>query len=72
MTLPNEGKKLNENEVYSINNAVKDAGIQQIHPEKMEAWGDHLVSQLKKEEDDVMKNAKGCGTHWRTTGPLSD
>ena len=48
MTLPNEGKKLDDNEIYSINNAVKDAGIQQIHPEKMEAWGDHLVSQLKK------------------------
>lgn len=74
MTLPNEGKKLDDNEIYSINNAVKDAGIQQIHPEKMEAWGDHLVSQLKKaeEQEDVMKNAKGCGKYWRTSGPLSD
>ena len=54
MTLPNEGKKLDDNEIYSINNAVKDAGIQQIHPEKMEAWGDHLVSQLKKAKNRKM------------------
>ena len=39
MTLPSKAKKLDENEIYSINNAVKEAGIQQIHPEKMEALG---------------------------------
>ena len=32
MTLPSEGRKLNQNEVDSIENAVKEAGIQQIHP----------------------------------------
>ena len=50
MTLPSKSKKLNENEVYSITNAVKDAGIQQIHPEKMEAFADHLVEKLKSQE----------------------
>ena len=47
MTLPSKSKKLDENEVYSITNAVKEAGIQQIHPEKMEAFADHLVEKLK-------------------------
>ena len=47
MTLPSDGKKLDENEVYSIESAVKEAGIQQIHPDKMEAFADELVSRLK-------------------------
>ena len=37
MTLPSDGRKLDQNEVNSIENAVKEAGIQQIHPDKMEA-----------------------------------
>tara|TARA_Y100000004_G_scaffold71980_1_gene80902 strand:- start:100 stop:288 length:189 start_codon:yes stop_codon:yes gene_type:complete len=49
MTLPSKSKKLDENEVYSITNAVKEAGIQQIHPEKMEAFADHLVEKLKSQ-----------------------
>ena len=61
MTLPSKGKKLNKNEIYSINNAVKDAGIQQIHPDKMEAFADELVSRLK-----------GAGKHWRTCNPMDD
>lgn len=47
MTLPSEGRRLDENEIYSIENAVKDAGIQQIHPEKMEAFAKYLVDQIK-------------------------
>lgn len=61
MTLPSDGKKLDQNEVSSIENAVKDAGIQQIHPDKMEAFADELVSRLK-----------GAGKHWRTSNPLND
>jgi len=61
MTLPSKARKLNKNEVSSIENAVKDAGIQQIHPEKMEAFAEELVSRLK-----------GAGKHWRTGGPLED
>ena len=47
MTLPSEGRKLDENEINSIENAVKEAGIQQIHPDKMEAFAEHLVDKLK-------------------------
>lgn len=49
MTLPNNNQKLNETEVASINNAVKDAGIRAVHPDKMEAYADYLVSQLSNQ-----------------------
>jgi len=49
MTLPSQGKKLTENEIYSITNAVKESGIQQIHPEKMEAFAEYLVRKAKEE-----------------------
>lgn len=52
MTLPSKGKKLDDNEICSINAAVKDAGIQQIHPDKMESFAEYLVSKLKKSEKD--------------------
>ena len=61
MTLPSDGRKLDENEVSSIENAVKEAGIQQIHPDKMEAFADELVSRLK-----------AAGKHWRTCNPMDD
>lgn len=68
MTLPSKSKKLDENEIYSINNAVKEAGIQQIHPEKMEAFADHLVEKLKNNPS----NIKRVGKPWRTGGPLEE
>ena len=49
MTLPNNNQKLNEIEVASINNAVKDAGIRAVHPDKMEAYADYLVAQLSNQ-----------------------
>ena len=49
MTLPNNNQKLNEIEVASINNAVKDAGIRAVHPDKMEAYADYLVAQLNNQ-----------------------
>lgn len=52
MTLPSQGKKLNRNEIISIENAVDEAGIQQIHPDKMEAFADYLVQKLKKQSSD--------------------
>ena len=61
MTLPSDSRKLDENEVSSIENAVKEAGIQQIHPDKMEAFADELVSRLK-----------GAGKHWRTCNSMDD
>ena len=66
MTLPSDGRKLDQNEVNSIENAVKDAGIRAIHPEKMEAFADVLVNRLKE------PNYKGAGKHWRTGGPLEE
>lgn len=52
MTLPSQGKKLNRNEIISIENAVDEAGIQQIHPDKMEAFADYLVQKLKEHSSD--------------------
>jgi hypothetical protein len=49
MTLPNKNQKLDKNEVESISNAVKDAGIRAIHPEKMEAYAEYLVAQLNNQ-----------------------
>jgi hypothetical protein len=49
MTLPNNNQKLDKNEVESISNAVKDAGIRAIHPEKMEAYAEYLVAQLNNQ-----------------------
>ena len=52
MTLPSQGKKLERNEIISIENAVGEAGIQQIHPDKMEAFADYLVQKLKEQSSD--------------------
>ncbi len=60
MTLPSKAKKLDENEIFSINSAVKDAGIQQIHPEKMEAFANHLVEKLKKNSPNIKEMKKSC------------
>ena len=62
MTLPSQGRKLTDNEIYSITNAVKDAGIQQVHPEKMEAFAEWMVERLK-EEPSATDCAKGSGTY---------
>ena len=66
MTHSPKNQKLKENEVESIENAVKDAGIKAIHPEKMEAFAEVLVNRLKE------PNYKGAGKHWRTGGPLEE
>ena len=66
MTHSPKNQKMKENEVESIENAVKDAGIRAIHPEKMEAFAEVLVSRLKE------PNYKGAGKHWRTGGPLEE
>lgn len=51
MTLPKDGKKLTEKELKSIESAIKDTGIKAVHPEKMEALAEMLVSKLKKEKN---------------------
>ena len=60
MTHPSGEKKLTDNEIYSINNAVKDAGIQQVHPEKMEAFAGWMVERLK-EKPSAIDSAKNSG-----------
>jgi len=47
MTLPQNGKKLTENEEKSMEIALKEAGIRAIHPERMEALAEAMVSKLK-------------------------
>jgi len=49
MTLPSQGKKLTQNEIESITIAVNDVGIRAIHPEKMEAFAEYLVSKMKEQ-----------------------
>ena len=51
MTLPSKSKKLCNEEMKSIENAVKDAGIRAVHPDKMEEWAEHLVRKLKSEDN---------------------
>ena len=47
MTLPKDGRKLDQNEIESIQNAVEEAGIPQIHPDKMESFAEYLVEKAK-------------------------
>ena len=50
MTLPKDGKKLDQNEIDSIKNAVEEAGIPQIHPDKMESFAEYLVEKARQSE----------------------
>ena len=59
MTLPSEGRKLDQNEVNSIENAVREAGIQQIHPDKMELSLMSWFQDLK-----VLENTGGLAIRW--------
>ena len=72
MTHPSEGRKLTDNEIYSITNAVKEAGIQQIHPDKMEAFADSMVEKLKEEPPPALKGQATAEKGWRTCDPLSE
>ena len=51
MTLPKDGRKLTENEISSIENAVGEAGIQQIHPDKLESFAEYLVQQAREQQE---------------------
>ena len=50
MTLPKDGRKLDQNEIKSIESAVDEAGIQQIHPDKMESFAEYLVQRVRQSE----------------------
>ena len=72
MTHPSEGRKLTDNEINSISNAVKEGGIQHIHPEKMEAFADSMVEKLKEEPSTALKGQATAEKGWRTCDPLSE
>lgn len=60
MTLPKQ-HKIKEQHIESMRIAVKEAGIQAIHPDKMEEFGAYLVEKMKNDKPVVS---------WRTSGPL--
>ena len=49
MTLPKDGRKLDQNEIESIQNAVEDWNSQ-IHPDKMESFAEYLVEKARQSE----------------------
>ena len=46
MTLPSKKKEIDQNEMDSIESAVKDAGLTAIHPSKMEEYAEYLVRKI--------------------------
>jgi|TARA_B100000900_G_scaffold343476_1_gene307208 hypothetical protein len=48
MTLP-RNKKPKAEEIESMKIAVEEAGIQALHPDKMEDFAAHLVEKLKQD-----------------------
>ena len=49
MTLP-KNKKLKHEHIESMKIAVDQAGIQPIHPDKMEEFAEYLVQKARTEE----------------------
>ena len=72
MTLPRDAKKLSKEEEQSIENAVKDAGIKAVHPDKMEALAESMVEKLKEEPPTALKGQATAAKGWRTCDPLSE
>ena len=61
MTLPRE-QKIKEQDIESMKIAVKEAGIQAIHPDKMEEFAEYLVQNARMQEP----------TPWRKGSPLDE
>ena len=61
MTLPKQ-QKIKEQNIQSMKIAVEEAGIQAIHPDKMEEFAEYLVQNARKQEP----------TPWRKGGPLQE
>ena len=61
MTLPRD-KKIEHEHIESMKIAVDQAGIQAIHPDKMEEFAEYLVQNARKQEP----------TPWRTGSPLNE
>ena len=68
MTLP-KNKKIEHEHIESMKIAVEQAGIQAIHPDKMEEFAEYLVQNARKQES---KSQKQEPTPWRKGGPLQE
>jgi hypothetical protein len=51
MSLPLNSKKLSKTQIKSIENAVKEVGINAIHPDKMEEFAAYLVDKVKNSDE---------------------
>lgn len=49
MSLP-KNRRIEHEHIESIKMAVKEAGIQAIHPEKMEEFAEYLVQRARSQE----------------------
>ena len=68
MTLPKQ-QKIKEQNIKSMKIAVEQAGIQAIHPDKMEEFAEYLVQNARKQESKLQKQEP---TPWRKGGPLQE
>ena len=68
MTLP-KNKKIEHEHIESMKIAVEQAGIQAIHPDKMEEFAEYLVQNARKQES---KSQKQEPTPWPKGGPLQE
>ena len=73
MTHSPKDKKLSSQEIESIELAVEQVDIRAIHPDKMEAFADHLVQKLQNEENSrptvyrALIEVDNLFTYWRET-----
>jgi hypothetical protein len=49
MTLP-KNNRIDQKQIDSMKNAVKDSGIRAIHPDKMEEFAEYLVQKARQSE----------------------
>ena len=67
MTLPKQ-QKIKEQNIKSMKIAVEQAGIQAIHPDKMEEFAEYLVQNARQKS----KSQKQNQHPWRKGGPLQE
>lgn len=49
MTLP-KNNRIDQKQIDSMKNAIKDSDIRAIHPDKMEEFAEHLVQKTRQLE----------------------
>jgi len=60
MTLPSKDNKLSQQEIESIGIALKQSDIRAIHPNRMEAYAEYLVSKLTEQNDGQETKTCNC------------